>query len=422
MTTATAPVAAPPVPPAAWANRIVGAGEEAPGALLANPKNWRVHPEAQQDAMAGVLGQVGWVQQVLVNRRTGHVVDGHLRVALAIRQGAPSVPVLYVDLSEEEEALVLASLDPLAAMADTDEAKLRELLAGVTVDSDDLLAHLRSLLPRDRTGFIDPDDVLEPPDTAYVKVDELWLLGEHRLLCGDATKPDDVERLLEGATPRLLVTDPPYGVQLDPRWRNAIYNKLGPAAQPYMADGHGNRTLSGDTVVDWSPAFALVPSIDVAYVWHAGVHAAAVAMGLTSIGFDIRGQIIWAKTQFAMSRSDYHWQHEPCWYAIRKGATAGWRGDHDLSTVWELASPKMIMGGSDEEKQDHPAQKPVACMQRPLEHHEGDVYDPFLGSGTTLIAAEMEGRRCYGLEIDPRYAQLIIERWQRFTGREAARG
>ena len=123
-------------PAAAWANRIVGSGAEAPDALLANPADWRVHPKAQQDALGGVLDQVGWVQQVLVNRRTGHVVDDHLRVALAIGRGEPSVPVLYVELSPEEEALVLASLDPLAAMASTDEAKLRELLASVSVDSE----------------------------------------------------------------------------------------------------------------------------------------------------------------------------------------------------------------------------------------------------------------------------------------------
>ena len=125
-----------------WRSRIVGSGEEAPDQLLANPANWRLHPKAQQDALAGLLGQVGWVQQVLVNRRTGHVVDGHLRVALAISQEAPTVPVLYVDLEPEEEALVLASLDPLAAMAGTDDEQLRALLDGVSVDSDDLAAML----------------------------------------------------------------------------------------------------------------------------------------------------------------------------------------------------------------------------------------------------------------------------------------
>jgi DNA modification methylase len=293
----------------------------------------------------------------------------------------------------------------------------------VTISSDDLAAMLAELMPKDRTGKTDPDDVPEVPEEPYVKPGELWVLGDHRLLCGDATDPAAVERLLDGATPRLLVTDPPYGVQLDPTWRDGIYNKLGPGAKPYMRiEGHQNTTLSGDTVVDWSPAFALVPSLEVAYVWHAGVHGAAVADGLASLGFEIRSQIIWAKTQFAMSRGAYHWQHEPCWYAVRKGAIAEWLGDHTLSTLWELASPKMIMGGSDERKEDHPAQKPFEAMARPVRNHRGDVYEPFAGSGTTIIAAEQLGRRCYALEIDPKYAQVAKERWEAFTGQEATRG
>jgi ParB-like chromosome segregation protein Spo0J len=128
-----------------WRSRIVGSGDEAPDQLLANPANWRIHPKAQQQALAGILGQVGWVQPVLLNRRTGHIVDGHLRVTLAIKKGAPTVPVLYVDL--EEEALVLASLDPLAAMAGTDDEKLRALLVDVSVDSDALAAMLAGLAP-----------------------------------------------------------------------------------------------------------------------------------------------------------------------------------------------------------------------------------------------------------------------------------
>ena len=141
----------------AWRSRIVGSGTEAPDQLLANPANFRVHPKAQQEALAGVLDQVGWVQNVLVNQRTGHVVDGHLRVALAISRGEPSVPVLYVDLSEDEERLVLASLDPLAAMATTDEAKLRELLAEVSVDSEALAAMLAALAPAEpKDGLTDP--------------------------------------------------------------------------------------------------------------------------------------------------------------------------------------------------------------------------------------------------------------------------
>jgi DNA modification methylase len=424
-----------------WRNRITGSGQETPDQLLANPANWRIHPKAQQAALAGALDQVGWVQQVLVNQRSGFVVDGHARVALALSRGEASVPVLYVDLAPEEEALVLATLDPIGAMAGRDDEKLRTLLAEVTVD-DAGLAALLSDLAGVKVGRSDPDEVPEPSEEPYVKAGELWTLGDHRLLCGDATSPKDVARLLAGATPTLLSTDPPYGVSLDPTWRDGVYNALGPAEAPYMridgqpdvegatpatrgrharTQGHRNTTFSGDTRVDWSDAFALVPSLTVGYVWHAGVHAAEVADGLVRIGFEIVAQVIWDKGLFAMGRSWYHWAHEPCWVVRKPGIPNLYLGTRDQSTIWRAPSPKMIMSGSTEEKYDHPAQKPVVLSEIPIRNHAGDVYDPFVGSGTTLIAAERLGRRCYAIELDPRYAQVAIERWQAFTGRAAVR-
>ena len=171
-----------------WRNRITGSGEDAPDQLLANPANWRVHPKAQQDALAGALDSVGWVGQVLVNRPSGFVVDGHARVALALTRGEPTVPVLYVDLDPDEEALVLATLDPIGAMAGRDDEKLRSLLADVTVDDAGLLALLGDLAGSEpKAGLTDPDDVPEPPEEPYVKPGELYRLGDHRILCGDAT-------------------------------------------------------------------------------------------------------------------------------------------------------------------------------------------------------------------------------------------
>jgi hypothetical protein len=171
----------------AWANRIVGHGEEAPEGLLANPANWRLHPKEQQDALAGVLSEVGWVQDIIVNRRSGHVVDGHLRISLALREAARSVPVVYVDLDPAEEALILATLDPLAAMATTDEAKLAELLADITLpdeaELEGLAALLASLGPDEpMTGLTDPDDTPEPSEDPYVKAGDLWALDDHRIL------------------------------------------------------------------------------------------------------------------------------------------------------------------------------------------------------------------------------------------------
>jgi hypothetical protein len=414
----------PAFAPAPWRNRIVGSGEASPAELLANPRNWRTHPPDQRAALTGSLAEVGWVAQVLVNRTTGHVVDGHARLDEAMARSEPTVPVLYVELSAEEEALVLATLDPIGAMATADTAKLRDLLADLSVD-DVGLARLLADLAGPRAGLVDPDLIPPVPDESYVKAGGLWQLGDHRLLIGDATNAEDVARLLAGAEPTLMATDPPYGVSLDPTWRDGVYNQLGPAEQPYMrTEGHRNTTLSGDTRVDWSEAFALVPSLTVGYVWHAGVHAAAVAAGLTAIGFEIVSQIIWDKGLFAMGRSWYHWAHEPCWVVRRPGVSVPFLGERNQATIWRAPSPKMIMAGSTEAKFDHPAQKPVALFEAPIRNHlaPGEaVYDPFLGSGTTLIAAEIHGRRCFGLELEPRYGQIIIERWQAFTGQTAVR-
>ena len=440
----------PTAPAAVWHNRIVGHGDEPPEQLLANPANWRLHPKEQQQALAGALSEVGWVAQVLVNRTTGHVVDGHLRVDLAISRGEPSVPVAYVELSEEEERLVLASLDPLAAMATAEKDALEALLAGLSPGDEALAALLAELGEQNgirRSVLGDPDEVPPVPDEAdvYVKPGDLWALGGHRLLCGDATNPDDVARLLDGAEPTLLATDPPYGVSLDPTWRDGVYNALGPAEPGYLrvdgqpdanepkrspgrahgrTKGHRNTSVSGDTRVDWSDAFALVPSLTAGYVWHAGVHAAEVADGLRRIGFEIVAQVIWDKGLFAMGRSWYHWAHEPCWVVRRPGIPHLFHGSRDQSTIWRAPSPKMIMAGSEEEKQDHPAQKPVLLYEAPIRNHlrAGEVvYDPFLGSGTCLVAAETLGRRCLGMEIDPKYVQVSIERWQGLTGQKAAR-
>ena len=159
-----------------------------------------------------------------------------------------------------------------------------------------------------------------------------------------------------------------------------------------------------------------------AYIWHAGVHAAEVAAGINAAGFHIRSQIIWAKQHFAMSRGHYHWQHEPCWYAVRQDRPAHWRGERKQSTLWQLPNLNPFGGNSEEPVTGHGTQKPVELMRRPMLNHTepGDaVYDPFLGSGTTLIAAERSNRRCLGLEIDPAYMDVIVLRWQALSGQTA---
>lgn len=332
--------------------------------------------------------------------------------------------VRFVDWEErKEQAANLAANSPLLAGDFTLGAL--DMIAGLEVELPDLsvelrLPELKDLIPMEEKGGsgVVEDEPPEPPAEAFSKTGDLWLLGEHRVLCEDCTKENDVEEVLDGAEPCLLVTDSPYGVELDMEWRDrAGYNEMGPATKSYMKQAMGGKGMSGDTRGDWSDAFALVKSLEIAYVWHATSHLIEVGLGLQNIDFILRQQIVWVKTVAAMSRSAYHWKHEPCWYAVKKGKTANWCGGHEQTTVLEAASPKHIMSGSKEEKLPHPTQKPLQCMAFAIHNHAGDVYEPFLGSGTTLIAAEQLNRKCYGMEIEPRYVDVIVKRWQKFTGK-----
>jgi DNA modification methylase len=215
--------------------------------------------------------------------------------------------------------------------------------------------------------------------------------------------------VLAGVKPHLMVTDPPYGVEYDADWRNKAMRADGTAIAG-MATGK----VMNDDKADWSEAWALFPG-EVAYVWHAGLFAGTVADSLTSNGFKLRSQIIWAKSNFAIGRGDYHWHHEPCWYAVKEKATGHYNGDRKQTTLWQIPKPQKSETG-------HSTQKPIECMKRPIENNSSPgqaVYEPFSGSGTTIIAAEMTGRCCYAIELNPAYVDVAVTRWQDFTGQAA---
>ena len=397
-------------------------------------KNPRTHSPEQITKLVASLREFGFTNPILVDSASG-IVAGHGRLLAARAIGMTEVPVVVLDhLTDKQKRAYILADNRLALDAGWDEDLLAAELAGLKLDGFDLGLtgfddqEIEELFAwSDRSLDDDPADeeAPEPPEQPVSRPGDLWLLGKHRVLCGDSTNAIEVARVLAGEKPRLLLTDPPYGVELDMEWRDrAGKNGLGAAQASYMrGDGHKNTAISGDTKSDWSDAFELVPSLDTAYVWHASAFAVEVGQGLRRIGFDIKQQIIWKKPHFALSRQHYHWQHEPCWYA-RKDGSGKFRGARDQSTVWEAASPKMLMNpaGEHEEKVDHPTQKPLALYTRPIENHlapGGCFYEPFGGSGTAIAAAEMTGRRCIAIEIDPRFVDVIILRWQRLTGKDA---
>jgi DNA modification methylase len=284
------------------------------------------------------------------------------------------------------------------------------------------LEEIDDYLPHDTSSEDDAPPLPIQPVTCPV---DLWLCGPHRVLCGDATDGEAVSRLLGERQPVLLITDPPYGIELDSEWRDrAGLNGCGSdetKRKKSRTKGHRETTISGDTRADWSDAFALVPSLEVGYVWHASKYTREVLDGLLRIGFLHHQQIIWDKERAVLTRTHYWFQHEPCWYVRKKNAP--WYGKPgENSTIWSSPSPKFMMGGSKEEKFDHPTQKPIEVMRRPILNHtkRGDlVYEPFLGSGTTLAAAELTERVCCGMELDPRYADVVVARWQGLTGKKS---
>lgn len=382
-----------------------------PEQLVANPANWRTHPPGQQRALAGALGEVGWVAQVLVNNTTGHIVDGHLRVKLALARHEASVPVTYVELSEQEERLVLASLDPLSAMASAEEDALAALLS--TLSSEDaglaaLLADLACDLPK--AGLTNPDEAPELPGEPYVRPGEMYRLGDHRLLCGDATKPEDVVRLTDGAKAECMWTDPPYGVGYVGKTASAL---------TIANDGEG-----GPAVFGAACAIApLAPSARFYAAVPAGPRQLDFLTAIRDVGWRLHQELAWVKNSIVLGHSDYHYRHEPILYGYTpgpgrpgRGAHTGtrWYGDNAASSVLEYDKPAKSL--------EHPTMKPVGLIEQCLINSTrvGDpIYEPFTGSGSTLIAAEQLGRRCYAIEIDPRYAQVTIERWQAFSGQSA---
>jgi DNA modification methylase len=394
------------------------------------PKNARRWTAAAVDKVASSIREYGFRQPIVVDA-DDVIIIGHLRLAAAKKLRLKEVPVHVArDLTPAQIRGLRLADNRTNQEASWDEELLASEIAdlnnmdfdlGLTgFDVDELDALLRDPMDDEKANQAPP-----LPEIATARSGDVWLCGDHRILCGDATIADAVARLLGDRKPKLMVTDPPYGVELDSEWRDrAGINKHGPAEASYMkrrSEGHTQTTISGDTICDWSPAFELLPSLEVAYLWHASRFTSDVLRGLLRIGFIHHQQIIWRKTQAALTRTHYWFQHEPCWYVRKKNAP--WYGQPGKNTtIWDAASPKMIMGGSEEEKFDHPTQKPVELMRRPILNHtkRGElVYDPFLGSGTTLAAAELTERACCGMELDPKYVDVVILRWQGLTGKLA---
>lgn len=396
--------------------------------LVPYARNSNVHSPEQVNQLVASMQEWGWTIPVLA-AEDGTIIAGHGRVMAAAQLGFTEAPVMTaVGWSEAQRRAYVIADNKLARNSTTDAEMLaRELRELVDMNfAVDLVGfnpdELADLLVESNAGLTDPDEVPEAPETAVSRLGDIWVLGDHRIGCGDSTNGPTVAKVLNGVVPVMMVTDPPYGVEYDPEWRNASLKKSSLAVGKVM----------NDDIADWRAAWALFPG-RIAYVWHASLHSHKVAESLLSCGLRVRSQIVWVKNQLVISRGHYHHQHEPAFYAVREdeidwqpdheialyavkeGQTANWRGGRKQSTVWFIDKNLKSETG-------HSTQKPIECMKRPIENNASPgmwVYEPFSGSGTTIIAGEMTGRRVAAVELNPSYVDIACLRWQSFTGSKA---
>ena len=391
------------------------------GDLRPDPFNPRKISDTELERLTRSIQKFGFVDPVIVRSEDMTVIGGHQRTLAARRLGMREVPVVLVDLSLEDARLLNLGLNKISG--DWDQELLARLLADLNAAPDldlslsgfdegeisKLLKTLEHRDKRERVESFDLDVALEAARAApRAHRSELWSLGDHRLLCGDSTDVGDVMRLFDGKKAAMAFCDPPYNVGLGDHGgqqrgsrRRRIQNDALPPEEWESFCRHWSRNL--------------LASVDGAiYVCMSTKEWPLVSRVLEEEGAHWSDTIIWAKDRFVLGRADYQRQYEPIWYGWREGVKHHWNGDRDQGDVWRIERPSV--------SEAHPSMKPLALVERAIENSSrpGDIVtDLFLGSGSTLIAAERTGRVCFGLEIDPHYSSIVIARWEAFTGLEA---
>lgn len=420
--------------------------------IKANPEvlkpynnNARVHSKEQVEQIAASIKEFGFLNPILIDSVSCEIIAGHGRLEAALKLGLESVPVIEVShLSDAQKRAYTIADNSLALNATWDADLLRQELSNLALDDFDLslLAMDNALLELGKDDGEgedgDDDEEIKIKETGEgqpttTQVGQIWKLGQHRLAVGSSEDPTLVERLLEGYAPNLMVTDPPYGVKVG---SNTYAQMLARDCTPkhikekykHEIKNRSNEQLINDDRCDWKEAYALFPG-NVVYCWSSSLNVVQVFTDFEDLDFEHRQQIIWNKNVMIFGRSAYHWKHEPCAYFVRKGASANWVGDRKQTTVWDLSSPKSNIGThkihddqNDNCATEHPTQKPVEVYTIPIQNHTqiGDaLYDPFAGSGTVFIAAERTRRVGLGVELDPRWADAAISRWEGLTGQKA---
>jgi len=383
--------------------------------LRLSSANARIHSSEQVQQIARSIEEFGFTNPVLTDDDNG-VLAGHGRIEAAKLLGKDKVPTLLLaGLTEAQRRAYLLADNKLAENAgwalDILKIQFAELQAmdfDLTLTGFDI-SEIDDLLYTENPGLTDEEEIPEDIE-AITQLGDVWELGDHRLVCGDSTDSDAALAIFDSNIV-LMVTDPPYGVEYDANWRNEAA-----FAKHLNFAGKSVGVVENDSRADWSEVFTHWQP-QVVYCWCAALKWSEVEIGIRDAGYGVVSQIIWVKQQFTISRGDYHWQHEPCLYAVRKGANHNWQGSRSEATVWNIERGCGTKTG-------HSTEKPVACMERPIRNNTkaGElVCDPFLGSGTTLIACEKTQRPGIFMEISPSYCDIAVKRWENYTGKVGVR-
>ena len=380
--------------------------------LIPYARNSRTHSDAQISQLAASIKEWGWTVPILIDE-TGMIIAGHGRLAAAQKLNYKQVPVVIAsNWSEEKKRAYVIADNKLALNAGWDtellaleiqELKATDFNLSILGFTDE---ELNNLIPVNVTeGLTDEDAVPEPPPEPITKPDDIWILGKHRLMCGDSTSIDHLEKLCDGRQVDMWLTDPPYNVAYEGKTKDALTIKND------SMDDEKFRQFLRDA---YTAADAVMKAGAVFYIWHADSEGYNFRGAAKDAGWKVRQCLIWKKSTIVMGRQDYHWKHEPCLYGWKEGAGHLWAADRKQTTILEFDKPSRSA--------EHPTMKPVALFEYQMLNNTkgGDiVLDSFGGSGTTLVAAEKNGRIAYLMEIDPKYCDVIVKRWEEFTGKKA---
>jgi site-specific DNA-methyltransferase (adenine-specific) len=378
--------------------------------LKQDANNARKHSPKNLKAIKGSLRKFGQQKPIVVDGE-GVVIAGNGTLAAAQEIGWTEIDVVRTALVGADAVAFALADNRTAELAEWDDAILGGALQALREGGFDIEAigfDIKEALDAGNSGNGDPDDVPDEPAEVWVKVGDLFELGSHRLLCGDSTNREDVARLMNGAEADLVHTDPPYNVDYSNQDRpKAGKIDLGRIKNDKMEDDIFLQFLTSSL----SLAFASCKDDSSIYIWYASKETLNFHVAAAAAGWAINQQIIWKKPML-LGRGRYQWAHEPCVFGVK--GKPWFTDDRTKTTVWDF-------GGYDKSKNVHPTQKPVVVPEEAINNSSkigSIVLDLFLGSGSTLIACEKTGRRCYGMELDPKYCQVILERWAKFSGKE----